>query len=151
MGEKGKGTLALTLWSPDCNEHGGERDCFHMWALPHRRSKSRSEQWDVRAEGFFVFIFRVIERSEQWSVGEMAWTRSELNSVYWKHLSPAGAASPPSVCIQHFRNSFFPMGEITPTISLYLLWKDQSKPNAIFKIHNIREDPRQFGRGPMNE
>ena len=27
------------------------------------------------------------EWSEQWSVGEMTWTWSELTAVYWKHLS----------------------------------------------------------------
>ena len=36
----------------------------------------------------------------------------------------------------------------TPTTSLYLSWKYQGvwEPNAVFKIHNIREYPRQFGR-----
>ena len=36
--------------------------------------------------------------------------------------------------------SFSTMGEITPTTSLYLLWKYQwvGEPDAVFKIHNIR-------------
>ena len=62
----------------------GLHDLFH---------KSRSEQWDVRAGLFFFFnngmldywaigcfpmgIFQVIERSEQWSVGEMTWGRCD--------------------------------------------------------------------------
>ena len=50
-------------------------------------------------------------------------------------------------------NSFFSMGEITPTTNLYLLWKYQrvAEPNTVFKNHNITEHPRQFGCGAMNE
>ena len=49
--------------------------------------------------------------------------------------------------------SFSTMGEITPTTSLYLLWKYQwvGEPDAVFKIHNIREYPSQFSHGAMNE
>jgi hypothetical protein len=42
-------------------------------------------------------------------------------------------------------NSFSTMAEITPTTSLYLLLRYQRvwEPNAVFKIHNIREYPHQ--------
>ena len=52
-----------------------------------------------------------------------------------------------------YPNSFSTMAEITLTTSLYVLLKYQrvGEPDAVFKIHNIREYPRQFGRGAMNE
>ena len=67
-----------------------------------------------------------------------------LGSI-WTSESQSQSSFPP--------NSFSTMGEITPTTSLYLLWKYQrvGEPDALFKIHNNREYPRQFGRGAMNE
>ena len=112
------------------------------------------------------------ERSKQGSVREITWTRSELTAVYWKYLSPAGGAGVRIrqqslllyVTVQYSKtsesrpkflspNSFSTMGEIIPTTSLYLLWKYQrlGEPDAVFKIQNIREYPRQFGCGAMNE
>ena len=52
-----------------------------------------------------------------------------------------------------YPNSFSTMAEITLTTSIYLLLKYQrvGEPDVVFKIHNIREYPRQSGRGAMNE
>ena len=52
-----------------------------------------------------------------------------------------------------YPNPFSTMAEATLNTSIYLLLKYQRvrEPDVVFKIHNIREYPRHFGRGAMNE
>ena len=57
-------------WGP---YHFSDAPLFRPLRLLRRQSSPRSPH--------------TTERSEQWSVGEMIWTRSELSAVYLKHLS----------------------------------------------------------------
>ena len=78
--------------------------------------------------------------SSYWEVGTMERQRNYMDpkwmdSCLLKTSFSLPAAPPPHVRIRHSPNSFSPMGEITSTISLYLLWKNQRvwEPDAVFK------------------
>ena len=112
-------------------------------------------------------------RSEQQSVGEMTWTRSELTAVYWKHIShrrSPSTACPRTTTIpfssmlrtgsiwtsESRRQSSFPFsqfllhhGRDNPTLRLFTCCG--STKETVFKIHNIREYPCQFSRDAINE
>jgi hypothetical protein len=101
MVEKELGVKELWLWLSEVHietQHRGERDCCCMRdscqftsgpflrrsIVPSSRSYVDSSGWTHPAapppeESAYD------ESSEQWSVGEMTWTRSEL--THWNHLS----------------------------------------------------------------
>ena len=77
------------------------------------------------------------------SIVTTSWTRRELTAVCWNiayfsvFVLIWTSESEPKLISP---NSFSPMGEITPTTNLFLLWKYQRvwEPDAVCKIHNIR-------------
>ena len=67
---------SLSVFTWDSFATRTDRVNYRTWPPAAEQRKESSRRGPHKAE-----------RSEEWSVGEMTWARSELTAVYCKHLS----------------------------------------------------------------